>query len=254
MKKLYCICIVLLGLQSAYAQFAVNAYYLNNVVNMPPSASIGNGMGIEIFFGPKQKNFNGGIAVSRSDYGTLNQPIEINSYGNVMSTNMKIHNDFTNISLYTRYRLKSLNNFITPFVEGKLGWGFLSTRMHMEESMEMGNCEPVQRNTVHQDGSWIGYAGMGLDVKLTGIFRKEKEERNIKTYFTLAAGYSEGGKITYFNAEHADKTSGNNDSQVDYNAQFINIQTQELHYHTIGSLQTARLSMTEFKIGLGFRF
>jgi hypothetical protein len=254
MKKIYSIFILFLFFQNAQAQFAVNAYYLNNIINMSPSTSVANGGGMEIFFGGKQKKLGIGLAVSRSDYGTANVPIEINSYGNVMSTNMKVHNNFTNIGLYSRYKLINSGSFITPFAEGKIGWGFLSTRMEMEESRDMGNCEPVQPNTVHQDGSWIGYAGLGLDIKLTGIFRKEKEERNIKTYLTIAAGYNAGGKISYFNAEHVDNSCGTTDSQVDYNAQFVNTTTQELHYHTIGSLQTSHLSMTELKVGFGFRF
>jgi hypothetical protein len=254
MKKLCFICIVLLGIQNANAQFVINGYYLNNIVNMPPSQSIGNGLGLEVFYGPKTKNFSAGIAFSRSYYGTKNETVTFNSYGYEVNMKLRINNDFTNTSIYTRYKLGKLNNFITPFVEGKVGWGFLSTRLHFDESMDAGSCEPVQRNTIHQDGNWIAYAGAGLDFKLNGIFKKEKEERNIKTYITLAAGYNEGGKITYFNAEHADMTSHKDSGTEDYNAMFINTQTQELHEHTIGVIQTARLSMAEFKIGISLRF
>lgn len=255
MKKLYFICIAFLGFQTANAQFAINAYYINNIVNMAPSTSVGNGVGLEVFYGPKLKNLSIGFAFSRSYYGTKNEAIKFNRFGYEVNTNLKIYNDFTNISVYSRYKLNALNSFITPFIEGKMGWGFLSTRLYIDESVDMGGCGPVQSNTVHQDGNWIGYAGAGLDLKLNGIFRKEKEERNIKTYITLAAGYNMGGKITYFNAEHSDKTAGHQHSESeDYNAMFINTQTQELHEHTIGSMQTSRLAMAEFKIGLGFRF
>jgi hypothetical protein len=255
MKKFYLIIAGLLCLQSLSAQFGVNAYYLNNILNMAPSASSGNGAGIEVFYGPKEKNFSAGFAFSRCSYGTKTEAIKFNTYGYEVNTNLRVNNDFTNISLYSRYKLGKLNNFITPFAEGKFGWGFLSTRLHIEESMDMGGCEPVQRNTVYQDGSWIAYAGGGLDLKLNGIFRKEKEERNLKAYISLTAGYNFGGKVSYFNPEHADKTSGHQHSDVqDYNATFINIQTQELHEHTIGTIQRANLSMAEFKLGIGFRF
>jgi hypothetical protein len=255
MKKFYLIIAALLCLQGLSAQFAINGYYVNNILNMEPSPSSGNGVGMEVFFGPRHQNFSGGFAFSRSSYGSKTEAIKFNSYGYEVNTNLRINNDFTNISLYSRYKLGKLNNFITPFVEGKFGWGFLSTRLNIEQSMDMGGCEPVYPNTVHQDGTWIGYAGGGLDLKLNGLIRRDKPERNLSAYLSLAAGYNYGGKLTYFNAEHADKTSGHQHSdKEDYNATFIDTQTQQLHEHTIGTLQTAHLSMAEFKLGIGFRF
>jgi hypothetical protein len=255
MRKFYFACFVFLSIQTATAQFGINAYYQNTIVNMSPSRSIGNGFGMDLFYGSREKPLSLGLSFSRSNYGEKHTSVSIPTYYGEMSRNLRVNNDFTNISIYSRYKLSKINDFILPFVEGKIGWGFLSTRLHFDESADMGGCEPVQQNTVHQDGNWIGYAGAGMDLKLTGIFRKEKEERNVNTYLTLSAGYSAGGKISYFNAEHADASSHQHSSDTEsFNAEFINTQTQEVHEHSIGYLYNSNLSMAEFKLGFSLRF
>jgi hypothetical protein len=254
MKKISLALLALLSLNSLNAQVGANAFYVNSVINMKPSSSSGNGGGLDVFFGPQDKNFSAGFSFFRSVYGKKTEPIHFNTYGYEVNTNLNLKNDFTNVSLYSRYKLGKLNNFLTPFAEGKLGWAFLSTRLNIEQSMDMGGCQPVQPNTVHEDNAWVGYAGGGIDIKLRGLCRKDQAERELSAYITIAAGYSFGGKLEYFNPEHADQTTHQHSDTQNYNAEFINYQTGELHEHTIGTLQTSRISMAEFKIGLGFRF
>ena len=263
MKRILFIGIVLLSVQNAKSQFAINASYQNSIVNMRPAVSDGNGFDLKVFYGPNQKRLNIGIAVARSYYGAKRAPVQFTAYdGSVVNTNVKVNNNYTNVGLYSRYKLaKGTNNILTPFIESKLGYGFLSTRINIEEPMDITNCDPVQPNTVYQDKTWTAYGGMGLDLKLTGLITKEKENRSIKTYLTFSAGYSTGGRISYFNPEHADMSGGQHSGSnsksgepVPYYAAFMNTQTQTQHEHAIGYLYTSSLSMAEFKLGFSLRF
>jgi hypothetical protein len=206
------------------------------------------GMTVDIARKFKNKPFTMGTELSIGSYGTQNSEQEYTfDDGTTTETNVHVSNNITNLRLTGKYFLRADKKF-NPYVSGKAGWAWFTTRLTIDDPEDVDGCTPLVNDVLQRDNTYSVSAGAGARIDFTTIFHKMSEKR---FYFDLSVHAVQGGRIQYMNV-HQDSKATTPTSDV--MAKFINTRTQVIHTHHVGYVYTNMLNMVEYRFGVIGRF
>jgi opacity protein-like surface antigen len=219
---------------------------------MKQTINQGNGITTDFYFLSPNKRFALGVDLNYSVYG-FDQSRQQYSFpdGTTADMDVNVTNSFLNGMFSARYNLMK-GKMLTPYVGIKGGYSRFRTLLTINDPDDLDSCEPVEKDILLTDGSWIYSLGGGVSYDLSSLFKKTRPDF---LFINLSAYYTQGGEINYMNtdapsANHMGSTSRSHDLE----ATFINTQTQIIHKHHVGNVYTDALRMMDIRFSLTFRF
>ncbi|MBP9926065.1 MAG: hypothetical protein KBF45_08720 [Cyclobacteriaceae bacterium] len=219
---------------------------------MDQTINQGNGVTTDFYFLSPNKRFALGVDLNYTIYG-FNQSRQQYSFpdGTTADMDVNITNSFVNGMFSARYNLMK-GKVLTPYVGIKGGYSGFRTDLNIYDPDDFDSCEPVEKDILLKDGSWIYSLGGGVSYDLSSLFKKLRSDF---LFINLSAYYTQGGEINYMNtdapqANHMGSTSRSHDLE----ATFINTQTQVIHKHHVGNVYTDAIRMMDFRFSVTFRF
>ena len=265
MKKIYVLIFVSLFMYSLHAQQGLmpnyETYFKFNSPLKETRTTLNNahGAGMDMYIPWGKSNILVGLSGSASMYGYERSPVKFTAMdGSTIDTYASVTNSIMNLSIASKYYFLPMSNSFNIYVDAKAGLSFFRTRFYIEDPEDTDNCQPLENLIVQSDNAFTGYAGTGMELKLSGMFNKERAESPCPIYLNLGAGYYFGGSVSYMNADNPECHTGQqpNPSQVKstpYYSSFVNTQTQTIHQHQVGNTYTSKIKMLEFKFGISIR-
>lgn len=221
----------------------------NMILSQPVSGmkrDMNNAFGITFDIARQLKNkpFTFGTELSVGSYGTQDSMQEYTfDDGTTTETNVHVSNNITNLRFTGKYFLRPDKKF-NPYVSGKAGWAWFTTRLTIEDPEDVDGCTPLVNDILQRDNTYSVSAGAGARLDFSAIF-KNMSERHF--YLDMSVHAVQGGRIQYMNV-HQD--SKNTPPTSDVMAKFINTRTQVIHTHHVGYVYTNMLNMVEYRFGV----
>jgi hypothetical protein len=123
--------------------------------------------------------------------------------------------------------------------------------LNIYDPNDLDSCEPVETDILQKDGTFIFSFGGGLKYDLVNVFKKLRKEF---LYVNLSAFYTQGGAINYMNTDGPTAQHHSNSNRMsEFEAAFINTQTQIIHKHHVGYLYTSSVQMMDFRLSFIYR-
>jgi hypothetical protein len=209
-----------------------------------------NAFGMTFDMAKQFKNvpFTVGTEISLSSYGTQNSVQEYTfDDGTRTETNVHVNNNITNLRLTGKYFLRNGKKF-NPYVSGKAGWAWFTTRLTIDDPEDVDGCTPLVNDVLQRDNTYSLSAGAGARLDFTTLFNKMPENR---FFIDMSIHAVQGGRVEYMNVHQDSKSTP---PQSDVMAQFINTRTQVIHTHHVGYVYTNMLNMVEYRFGVICKF
>lgn len=169
--------------------------------------------------------------------------------GTLAQADVHVSNSFLNWTVAARYNLM-VNRVITPYVGAKVGYAWYRTDLNIYDPDDLDNCAPLDRDILMKDGTMIVSLGGGIQYDLAHVFKKL--EANV-FLLNLSAYYTQGGQVSYMNADGPEHHTTSTDRTGEVTADFINTQTQIVHQHHVGNLYSSYARMMDFRLAFTFR-
>lgn len=163
--------------------------------------------------------------------------------------------NFSHLNL--RYEILSKGNVI-PYVHFIGGRQTLGTRVRInvhEDQVGGDECVPLEDEVTFRKRSMVWGYGGGL---MIGLVNPE----NSKTFrsgimLNLSVSHIRGGNMDYVNVKQLEQVSTPpqpNDGSKEWAVPFTNLNTNNIHNHTIARVYNSPLEQLQFRIGLIFKF
>ena len=153
-----------------------------------------------------------------------------------------------NANLQARVNLLSDKNFIIPYINAKGGLYSFYSSIFVGDPEDADGCHALEQENLISDKTMYWSAGGGLQIN-TGVFSKTK--RHSQVMIDLSANTIRGGTLSYINTKHLmDAQTMNDPDGKPLDVQFLNVNTQSIHEHTVAQVYTSSLRMLEFRAGI----
>jgi len=282
MKRLACLITTTLFLASAvFAQveetklkrpkFEYPLFFVSNFnVDMPsnsamPDMPVNVGVGINITAFPF-KNLPLGID-ARAGFGRYAKHSEEHTFSFENSTT-KIDVDTDGKFNRLLFGLKLVdyqsNKLVKPYLVGHVGFGFFRSHIQFPNPNDIDDCLPMISELVHKSNGFIYGAETGLEFNLLNRdYRKISKGEGV--FATVSFGFlSSNETFSYINPKkmHDHHTPNPQPSTngirvgrtEEISAPFINVSSNEIHYHKVADLHFSQLLLYTFSVGIIFRF
>lgn len=221
-----------------------NFIFTQPVSGMKKDMSNAFGIAFDVAKKMNASPFTIGTELSLSSYGTQTSRQEYTfDDGTTTETNVHVNNNITNLRLTGKYFLRSGKKF-NPYVSGKAGWAWFTTRLTIDDPEDVDGCTPLVNDVLQRDNTYSLSAGAGARFDFSSFFRSMSEQR---FFFDLSVHAVQGGRVRYMNVNHDPQSIP---AQSDVLAQFINTRTQVIHTHHVGYVYTNMLNMMEYRFGV----
>ena len=247
MKKIRIVLFLLIPATISFGQgleIGSNFVFTQPVSGMKKDMSNAFGMSIDIAKKLKASPFTIGTELVLCSYGTQTSRQEYTfDDGTSTETNVHVNNNITNLRLTGKYFLRNGKKF-NPYVSGKAGWAWFTTRLTIDDPEDVDGCTPLENDVLQRDNTYSLSAGGGVRLDFSTIFRNMPEQ---KFLFDFSAHAVQGGRVRYMNVNQDPQSMP---AQSDVMAQFINTRTQVIHTHHVGYVYTNMLNMMEYRFGV----
>lgn len=153
-----------------------------------------------------------------------------------------------NANIQARFDLLSAENFIIPYINAKGGLYNFYSSIFIGDPEDSDGCEALEQENIINDKTMYWSAGGGLQIN-PSIFSKNK--RATKVMIDISANTIRGGTMDYINTKDLmDAQSMNDPDGKPLEVEFINVNTQAIHEHTVAQVYTSSLRMLEFRLGI----
>lgn len=162
--------------------------------------------------------------------------------------------NYTHLNL--RYELVK-NKMLIPYVQLKGGRQTLGTRVRInefEESFGGDGCAPLEDEVTFRKRTMLWGYGAGFLLKIASQKHSHIDDSNILLNFSVSQVI--GGNIDYINVKQLEQLTANpnpGDDSKAFTVPFININTNNIHNHTVARVYNSPLQQLQFKLGLIFR-
>lgn len=211
--------------------------------------NMNNSFGLTLEAARKFKTpFSAGIELAFGNYGhqTTRQQYAFDD-GSVTETDVNVGNNITTLYLTGKHFLRQGKD-INPYLSGKAGWTWFTTRLTIEDPEDESGCHPLESDILSRDNTYTFSGGAGVRIDLQTIFKKSVEQR---VFLDVSIHGTHGGIVEYMNVEnHSHHSSA---PAQDVIAKFINTQTQVVHEHHVGYVYSSVMNMVEYRLGVVFR-
>lgn len=257
MKNWIAALIIVTGGHQAFCQetsFEVGMGYAYSapISTMKQHVRHGDGLTMNFLVTPGSINrFSFGVDLNYTIYGhdKTRQQYTFDD-GTVAPMDIIVNNYFINLMGTGRYFLSAKENAnIRPYVNLKAGYASFMTDLNIYDPDEMDHCEPVDRDVLLKDGTFVFSGGGGLQWDLSSVF---KGLRNDIFLFDVSINLNMGGNVKYMNTDPPSGNTHVHDNNA-VHARFINNQTQVVHAHHVGYVESSYVEMVEIRGGFVFR-
>lgn len=212
---------------------------------------------------------------SFSEYSSFSeqQPYMFGSYVTYVKTTYT--SGFRNYG--ARIQWDILNNTrVVPFIEAGGGYMHFRSRVSFYDYGEFDDCAPIDQKSVLSSGTGYGNFGAGVRLDLGSLINSSW--RDDRFFCFASVNYLLGGKVDYLVARKFENPvivptgpttpraeleghehdhghgNSNTDYRGDYQLEFLNVPTGEIHKHKVAEIFQNRVSMLEVRIGFSWRF
>lgn len=162
--------------------------------------------------------------------------------------------NYTHLNL--RYEVVS-KGMIIPYVHMIGGRQSLGTRVRINEyddDFGSDGCEPLENDVTFRKRTMVWGYGGGVLVNLTAGKQRRCTENDLLINFSVSQ--IRGGNLDYVNVKQLEQV--NSAPQPDetgkaFTVPFININTNNIHNHTVARVYNSPLQQLQFKLGVIFR-
>jgi hypothetical protein len=163
--------------------------------------------------------------------------------------------NFSHLNL--RYEILSKGNVI-PYVHVIGGRQTLGTRVRInvhEDQVGGDECVPLEDEVTFRKRSMVWGYGGGLMVGIVNPEKSNTFRSGIMLNFSVS--HIRGGNMDYVNVKQLEQVSTPpqpNDGSKEWAVPFTNLNTNNIHNHTIARVYTSPLEQLQFRVGLIFKF
>ncbi|MFN3918043.1 MAG: hypothetical protein ACK4K0_09905 [Flavobacteriales bacterium] len=159
-------------------------------------------------------------------------------------------------------------NLVKPYGSIHAGYAFMRSRIYIPDPNDIDDCAPIENRVVHKFNGLVYGAEAGLEVNLIKCFTNQTSESGEGIFFFLSGSILRSFRdVEYINVDylqdeitgpapthhHHNQHSKNSAKTEDYNASFINVSSNEIHYHKIGELYRTPLQFIGVNFGIIWR-
>ena len=153
-----------------------------------------------------------------------------------------------NANLHVRFNLLSDKYFIIPYVNAKGGLYNFYSSIYIGDPEDDGGCHALEQENIINDKTMYWSAGGGLQIN-PAIFSKNKQGGSV--LIDISTNTIRGGTLNYINTKHLmDPQNSTDPDGKPLNVEFINVNTQAIHEHTVAQVYTSPLRLLEFRAGV----
>lgn len=162
--------------------------------------------------------------------------------------------NYTHLNL--RYEMVS-KGIVIPYVQMIGGRQTLGTRVRINEYDEGfggDGCEPLENDVTFRKRTMVWGYGGGVLVNLTSNKQRRCSENDILINFSVSQ--IRGGSMDYVNVkqlEQVQSTPEPDETGKAFTIPFININTNNIHNHTVARVYNSPLQQLQFRLGVIFR-
>jgi hypothetical protein len=162
--------------------------------------------------------------------------------------------NFANFNhLNLRYEIVK-NKAITPYVQVLGGYQSLGTRVRINvyDENDRDDCKPLENEVTFRKGTMVWGYGAGLTMKLRA---KGTCNPLSGSSINLSVSRIHGNRIDYVNVKQLEQpvvSQPANNENKPLTMQFVNLNTNHIHNHTVAQLHNSPLQQLQVKIGLLF--
>jgi hypothetical protein len=182
-------------------------------------------------------------------------------------TPTKMMINYSNYSNYAHLNLRyDLFNkgIVQPYVQATAGIHAMGTRVFTDEhgdDFDDDDCRPLLEDaiTFKRRKAVVGY-GAGLMVRLIKAYENDPAIMYGDLLLNFSVTRIGGGNISYVNVKELEEIDTNtnpnptaNAATKDLTMPFININTSNIHNHTVAKIYTSPLQQLQFKLGFIYR-
>jgi hypothetical protein len=176
--------------------------------------------------------------------GLKNMPYELKYNGTVTNTNVQYTSYVVQLSSGLKYLLRQ-NKKWTPYAALTAGALSYYTEMSIEDSRDPYGCSPIETKPVSFSMIVAGTAETGIRIKT-----KEKNQGSV-SFIEAGVGYVAGTKGKYL---RLDNKHTHNPGEGNYQIQFKQNSTGQMHEHSIGTSYRTTTSQLQYHISFAFPF
>ena len=225
----------------------------NMAENISPAHGFNFQLGYRLPFAGKQ--FVASFETGNGRYGK--QKVTQSFQNEDMSTAAEYPVNYINFASFNhlnlRYELVKNKN-VTPYVQVLGGRQSLGTRVRINvyDENNRDDCAPLENEVTYRKGTMVWGYGAGLLMKLGA---RSKCSQQSGTSLNLSVTRIHGGRIDYVNVKQLEEpvaTQPAPDDSKPLTMQFVNINTNRIHNHTVAQLYNSPLQQLQVKLGLLF--
>lgn len=234
--------------QPLKTEFGFGYTFAAPVGTMQKNINNGHGFTTEYYLLSKNDRLALGVDLNYTIYGhdKSRQEYTFND-GTVAPMDITVSNSFLNLMLGSRYYFNE-GKVIKQFVTLRTGYTLFRTNLSIYDPDDLDHCEPIDKDLLLKDGTFLVSGGGGIQWDMRNIFKKHLPNTFV---FNLGASLTLGGKVRYMNTDAPDHSHHMPNSDV--TAQFINTQTQIVHKHHVGYVYSSYVEMIELRAGFVMR-
>lgn len=233
--------------QNLNTEFGMAYNFMAPMGTMKNYIKAGHGLSLDYYMSRENSRFAFGAELNFVIYGhDKSEQLYTFPDGSTANMDIVVDNTITNLFFGSRYFLREPSSF-RPFLSAKVGYSWYRTNLNIYDPDDFDNCEPVERDLLFKDGTFVLAGGAGFQYDLSSIFKKIDSDRFL---FTLNATFALGGQVTYMSI---DSPTHHAPAKNDVHSSFINTQTQVIHKHHIGYLYSSAAELVEVRAGFIFR-
>lgn len=244
---------------TSFAQFEFGFGYSNQSPFGDMGANINAAHGLNLQVGYRLpfagKQFVASLETGSGRYGKKKVTQSFQSED--MSTPAEYPVNYINFANYNHLNLRyeiTKNKAITPYIQVLGGYQSLGTRVRINvyDENDRDDCKPLENEVTYRKGSMTFGYGAGLLMKL-----RSKATCNplSGTSINLSVSRIHGNRIDYVNVKQLEQpisTQPADDESKPLTMQFVNINTNHIHTHTVAKLYNSPLQQLQVKLGLLF--
>lgn len=158
--------------------------------------------------------------------------------------------------LNLRYEVLS-KGAVIPYVHMMGGRQTLGTRVRINEyDEEFGGdgCQPLENDVTFRKRTMVWGYGAGMLVNLTANKQRRCSENDVLINFSVSQ--IRGGNVDYVNVKQLEEMHSTPQPEEDgksFTVPFINVNTNNIHNHTVARVYSSPLQQMQFKLGIIFR-
>lgn len=199
-----------------------------------------------------------GFDFSSGSYAAFTRKQTFGFNGVQTPTDVRYNSRATSVGAFARYNFFS-TEAVDVYAGLKGGLINFSSDLQIEDPNDPDGCAPVDTKNLISDNTWQAGAQAGMNFDMKTVFKKLPS----KTFLVQGyVGYVYGGKVDYINVRKrtVDDGSGShhqaspNDGSYALSMRFVNLQTNEQHYHEVARVYTSPVRLMEAGVSLVVRF